>query len=95
MDSIEKRLLECRKDILNLARKHGAYNIRIFFSRPDSEHRDEIGFLVSLETGRTLLDQGGLLTDLQTLLECPVSVFTEGGLKGNYRQRILKQAVPL
>jgi len=27
MDSIEKRLLEHRKDILNLARKHGAYNI--------------------------------------------------------------------
>lgn len=94
MDSIEKRLSEHRKDILNLARKHGAYNIRIF-SKPDSEHRDEIGFLVSLETGRTLLDQGGLLTDLQMLLECPVSVFTEGGLKGNFRQRILKQAVPL
>ncbi len=94
MDSIEKRLLEHRKDILNLAQKHGAYNIRIF-GKPDSEHRDEIGFLVSLETGRTLLDQGGLLTDLQTLLECPVLVFTEGGLKGDYRQRILKQAVPL
>jgi len=91
---IEKLLHEHRKEILNLARKHGAYNIRIF-SKSYSENRDEIGFLVNLETGRTLLDQGGLLTDLQTLLECPVLVFTEAGLKGDYRQRILKQAVPL
>lgn len=83
-----------REEILQLATKHGASDVRVFDdSNPD--HRNQIGFLVNLEQGRTLLDQGGLLTDLQNLLNCEVYVFTEKGLKNEYRKRILNQAIYL
>lgn len=89
-----KRLLQRnREKILQLAQKHGASDVRVFDLH--SDYQSEIGFLVNLEQGRTLLDQGGLLTDLQNLLNCEVYVFTEKGLKSDYRKRILKQAVAL
>ncbi len=90
---MKKFVQENREKILKLAQKHGASDVRVFDL--NSEPRYQIGFLVNLEQGRTLLDQGGLLTDLQTLLNCEVYVFTERGLKNDYRSRVLKQAVSL
>ncbi len=90
-----KRLLqENREKILQLARTHGASDVRVF-DDPNPNYQNQIGFLVNLEQGRTLLDQGGLLMDLQELLNCEVYVFTEKGLKNDYRKRILKQAVAI
>ena len=86
-----------RQAILNLASKYGARDIRVFGSvatartGPDSD----VDFLVNLEKGRSLLDLGGLLMDLQDLLHCPVDVVTEAGLRERIRQRILTEAVPL
>ncbi|HAO20951.1 MAG: hypothetical protein BWK80_43490 [Desulfobacteraceae bacterium IS3] len=90
-----KRFLQKnREKILQLAYKHGASDVRVF-DNPNPDHQNQIGFLVNLDQGRTLLDQGGLLMDLQELLNCEVYVFTEKGLKDDYRKRILKQAVVL
>ncbi len=44
-----------------------------------------------MEAGHSLLDLGGLLTDLQTLLGQRVDVVAEKGL----RERVLKEAVAL
>jgi len=52
-------------------------------------------FLVELELGRSLLDLGGLLMELQELLGCPVDVVTEKGLWQRIRDRVLSEAVPL
>jgi ferritin len=60
-------------------------------ARPDSD----IDFLVELEKGRSLLDLGGLLMDLQELLHCKVDVVTEKGLRARIRDRVLQEAVPL
>ena len=49
-------------------------------------------FLVDLEPGRSLLDLGGLLMDLQRLLEREVDVMTEAGLRPRIRPRVLKEA---
>ena len=90
-------LAEKRDEILAVARKHGARRLRLFGSvargeaRPDSD----VDFLVDLEPGRSLLDLGGLLVDLQSLLGCKVDVVTEPGLRPRIRQRVLQEARPL
>jgi predicted nucleotidyltransferase len=86
-----------RDDILRVAAQHGARHIRVFGSvaRGEADDRSDVDFLVELEKGRSLLDLGGLLMDLQTLLGRPVDVITEKGLKSRIRDRVLYEAVPL
>ena len=90
-------LLEKRQQILSLADKYGAYNVRVFGSvargeaRPDSD----IDFLVDLEPGRSLFDLGGLLYELQSLLRVEVDVVTEKGLRKRIRERVLREAISL
>ena len=90
-------LQQKRGDILRLAARYGARNVRIFGSvargeaRPDSD----VDFLVDLESGCSLLDLGGLLMDLQDLLHCKVDVVTEKGLRSRIRARVLQEAVSL
>ena len=86
-----------RNDILRIAARHGAYNVRVFGSvargeaRPDSD----IDLLVNLEENRSLLDLARLLRELQTLLDCKVDVMTEAGLRPRIRPQVLKDARPL
>jgi predicted nucleotidyltransferase len=54
-----------------------------------------VDFLVALQPGRSLLDLGALLMDLQDLLGCDVDVVTELGLRARIRQRVLEEARPL
>jgi len=89
------QILETKKeDILQIAAKHGARNVRVFGSvargeaRPDSD----VDFLVDMEPGRTLFDMGGLLMELRDLLGLQVDVVTEHGLKPRIRERVLKEA---
>lgn len=94
---IEKLLQSQKNQILTLAQKNGAYDIRVFGSvargeaRPDSD----IDFLVKLEAGRSLLDLARLLRELQALLGMPVDVVTEAGLRPRIRPQVLKDARPL
>jgi len=71
--------------------------VRVFGSvaRGDARDDSDVDFLVDMEPGRTLLDLGGLLYDLRKLLDRPVDVVTENGLKDRIRPRVLKEAVPL
>ena len=95
--NIDELLQEKREEILRIAARRGAYNVRVFGSvargeaRPDSD----VDFLVELKPNRSLLDLGGLLMDLQDLLECEVDVLTEAGLRDRIRQRVLSEARPL
>ncbi len=86
-----------RAEILALAARHGAHNVRVFGSVARGEARPEsdIALLVDLEPGRNLLDLGGLLMDLRDLLQVPVDVGTEAMLKDRIRERVLREAVPL
>ncbi len=95
--SVGELLQEKREEILSLASKHGAFNVRIFGSvvrgedRPDSD----VDFLVELEAERSLLDRVALIQDLEDLLGRKVDVATVKGLRDVWRDRILKEAVPL
>jgi uncharacterized protein len=90
-------LHEKREDILRVASKRGASNIRVFGSvaRGDADSKSDIDLLVDLEPGRNLFDLGGLLMDLQDLLGYKVDIVTERGLRERIRARVLQEAIPL
>ena len=95
--NIYNRFQERRTQVLAIAAKHGAYNVRVFGSvaRHEADSASDIDLLVDMEPERSLLDLGGLLMDLQELLGCPVDVVTEKGLRGRIRERVLKEATAL
>lgn len=90
IEQIAKR----RDEIARIAERYGAKNIRVFgsVSRGEADEDSDIDFLVDLESGRSLLDLGGLLMDLEKLLERRVDVVTEKGLRPRIRERILREA---
>lgn len=92
-----EELLKRKKEILDLAKKRGAKNVRVFGSvvRNEAKKDSDVDILVDVEPGRSLLDMGGLLMDLQDLLECHVDVVIARSLKKDIKDEILKEAVPL
>lgn len=86
-----------REEILALAAKHGALNVRVFGSavRGEADELSDVDILVEMEPERSLLDLGGLLMDLEGLLGCKVDVVTVRGLRKRIRARVLREAVPL
>jgi uncharacterized protein len=90
-------LLQKREDILRIARQYGADNVRIFGSvaRGEADLQSDVDILVDMEPGRSLLDLGGLWSELNTLLETKVDVFTEKSLRRRVCERAMKEAIPL
>ncbi len=86
-----------REEILRIAARHGARNVRVFGSlaRGEADAQSDLDFLVELEPGRSLLDLGGLQYELESLLGCRVDVVTERGLKPRIRERVIREAVPV
>jgi hypothetical protein len=86
-----------RAEILRLASRHGARNVRVFGSvaRGEADEQSDIDLLVDLEPGRNLLDLGGFLMELRELLHRDVDVVTERSLKARIRERVLQEAVEL
>ena len=94
---IRDLLKEKRKDMLRIAARYGARNVRIFGSvvRGQADAQSDIDILVDMEPGRTLFDLGGLWWELNELLPVKVDVVTEKGLKPRIKDRVLNEAVPL
>jgi predicted nucleotidyltransferase len=86
-----------REDILRIAARHGARNLRIFGSvaRGEAGLESDIDVLIEPGPERTPFFPGGLLRDLQDLLGCKVQVVTESALHSRIRERVLREAVPL
>jgi len=86
-----------RDEILEIAARCGARNLRVFGSvvRGDADDRSDVDFLVDMDQGRSLFDMGELLMDLQNLLGVEVDVVTEKGLRERIRPRVLAEAKPL
>ena len=92
-DSLKRR----RGEIMRIAAAHGARNLRVFGSvaRGEADESSDIDLLVDMEPGRSLMDMGGLLMDLEELLGRKVDVVTEGGLHWYIREKVLREAVRL
>jgi len=90
-------LKERRDDVLRVAARHGAFNVRVFGSvaRSEDDEQSDIDLLVDLQAGRSLFDLGGLQYELEQLLGCRVDVLTERALKSRIRERVLREAVSL
>jgi hypothetical protein len=86
-----------REEILRVAARHGARNVRIFGSvaRGQAGKESDVDVLVDMEPGRSLLDLGALLMELEELIGRRVDVVTEQGLRPRIRERVLQEAVPL
>ena len=86
-----------REEILRIAAQHGARNVRVFGSvaRGDAGPESDIDLLVDMEPGRSLLDLGGLWSDLNELLGRKVDIVTENSIYWLLRRRILNEARPL
>jgi len=86
-----------RTAILTIARRYGAREVQVFGSvvRGEADAASDVDFLVDLEPGRSVMDLGGLLMDLQDYLQCRVDVMTPAMLKPRIRERVLREAMPL
>lgn len=91
-------LLAKRDEILKIADRHGAFNVRVFGSvaRGEADAQSDVDVLVDYDRARrTPWFPMGLIEELETFLGCKVDVVTEKGLKSRIRERVLQEAVPL
>ncbi len=95
--NIDRLLKGKREEILKLAAKHGAYNVRVFGSvaRGEAGPDSDVDFLVDMGPDRTPFFPGGLLADLEDLLGRKVDIVSPESLHLFLRDRILKEALPL
>jgi hypothetical protein len=95
--SREELVKEKQGEILGLAAKYGARNVRVFGSvaRGNADEQSDVDFLVEMDPGRSLLDLGGLQAELEALLGCSVDVVTEKGLRPRIRGRVLAEAIQI
>lgn len=95
--TLDAQLAGRREAILRLCAAYGARNPRVYGSvaRGEADARSDVDLLVEMEPGRSLFDLGGLQFDLERLLERPVDLVTECGLRARIRDRVLREAIPL
>lgn len=94
---IPEIIADKKEQILALAAKYGASNVRVFGSVAlgTADTDSDIDFLVDMEKGRSLFDLGGLLMDLQELFGRKVDVVTEKGLHWYIKDQVLSEAKPI
>jgi predicted nucleotidyltransferase len=86
-----------RDEVLALAARHRASNVRLFGSlaRGDATLGSDIDLLVDPLPGATLFDLGGLQLELQQLLGARVDLLTPQDVPEAWRSNILSAAVRL
>ncbi len=95
--SVQDLLKNKRDEILGIAAKHGAYNVRVFGSviHGDEEPESDIDFLIDVGVEHSKFFPGGLIVDLEDLLGRRVDIVTENALHWYIRDRVLKEEATL
>ena len=86
-----------REEILVIAKRHHAPNIRVFGSvaRGESTEDSDVDFLVDVAPEQSVLDLISLIYDLSDLLGCKVDVAQSTVLNPLMRDEVLKDAISL
>ncbi|AHJ31577.1 nucleotidyltransferase family protein [Nodularia spumigena CS-584] len=95
---LKQLLHEKREEILRIATQHGAYNLRLFGSVARGEETDasDIDFLVDYDLDKiSPWFPGGLISDLENLLNRKVDVVTPKSLHDLIRDKVFHEAVYL
>jgi hypothetical protein len=94
---VGRRLRHHRQAILDLARRRGMDNVRVFGSvaRGDDTTASDIDLLVDIGDDAGLLELVGLGQDLSELLGTKVDVVPADSLKPQFRGEVFAEAVPL
>ena len=92
-----RRLRRRRAAVLEVARHHGASNVRVFGSVARGEDSDgsDIDLIVDLEPGVSLIGLGALQRELTDLLHTPVDVVPADSLRPRVKQQADAEAIPL
>ena len=90
-----ERLMEQREQVLAVAERRGARNVRVFGSvaRGDDGPTSDVDLLVDLDDGVSLIGLAGLQNELSDLLGVSVDVVPASMLKPRLRDRVLNEAV--
>ena len=97
-NEINSLLNSKREEIISIAAKHGAFNVRIFGSvaRKQADRDSDIDFLVDYNVDRiSPWFPAGLVLDLEKILGRKVDIATESALKERIRQRVIDEAILL
>ena len=94
---IRGKLRMKREEIIRIAKRHGAHDVRIFGSvaRIEAGADSDIDLLVKTDSDTSPWFPAGLALDIGSLLESRVDVVTENALHWYVREKILKEALPL
>jgi uncharacterized protein len=86
-----------RRALIEIARRHGAHNLRLFGSvaRGDDRPESDVDVLVDLEPGRTLLDLVALRREAGQIVGREVDVATAQTLSDDVLRAAEHDAVPL
>ena len=95
--TIRQRLEALKPQFLEMARRYGASNLRIYGSiATGKEHpASDLDLLIDLPKGHSLLGLICLRQELEDLLGCPVDVSEAENLHPLIRSQILEQALAL
>jgi len=100
--TLSKRIAEKRAQILKIADRFGAQNIRVFGSvaRGDWDEKSDIDFLIRMDSSKYegmryfgILEE--LREELEQLLRCKVDVVEEKSLREKFKDEVLAEAVAL
>ena len=95
--AVSNTLKNKRDEILTIAKKYGAKNIRIFGSMARGEEtlQSDLDIIVEMEKGSSLLDIIAIKQDIEELLGLNVDIVTEASISPYIRDMVLKEAVNL
>ncbi|GAA6615690.1 nucleotidyltransferase family protein [Scytonema sp. NUACC26] len=95
---LKEVLQENREEIISIAAKHGACNVRIFGSVARGEETDssDIDFLIDYDIQKiTAWFPVGLIQDLENFLNRKVDVITTNSLHSFIQDKVFHEAIPL
>jgi uncharacterized protein len=92
--SVQEILALKRTEIIELARKHGASQIRLIGSVARGEERadSDVDFLVTWGPSTSLLDSAALTLELERVLGRKVDLASDGWVRPDLRESVYRDA---